>query len=111
MIARIWHGVSEPDHADAYEQMLKPEPLPGLGQVPGYKGSCVLLGALTTEKLNLLTILLFDSLESIRAVTGEDYEAAVVPEERRLHLKRWDPKASHYEVASVHGLPDLLRSL
>ena len=31
MIARVWHGYTTAGHADAYEAMLKPEPLPGLG--------------------------------------------------------------------------------
>jgi hypothetical protein len=25
MIARVWHGRTKPEHADAYESMLKPE--------------------------------------------------------------------------------------
>jgi len=41
---------------------------------------------------------------SIRAVTGPDAETAVVPEERRKYLTRYDAKSAHYEVASVHGL-------
>jgi hypothetical protein len=28
MIARIWHGYTKPENADAYEAMLKPEVLP-----------------------------------------------------------------------------------
>ena len=38
MIARIWHGYTRPEHADAYEAMLKPELLPGVSKVKGYKG-------------------------------------------------------------------------
>jgi len=33
MIARIWGGYTRPEHADAYESMLKPELLPGIGKV------------------------------------------------------------------------------
>ena len=35
-----------------------------------------------------MTILLFDSLDDIKAITGPDFETAVVPEERRRHLTR-----------------------
>jgi hypothetical protein len=48
--------------------------------------------------------MLWDSIESLRAVTGPDYETAVIPEERRQHLARYDAKASHYEVVSTHQL-------
>ena len=42
MIARIWHGYTKPEHADAYEAMLKPELLPGIGKVKGYQSSYLL---------------------------------------------------------------------
>jgi len=32
MIARVWHGYTKPEHADAYEAMLKPELLPGISK-------------------------------------------------------------------------------
>jgi hypothetical protein len=56
-------------------------------------------------EVEFIPILLWDSLDAIRAVAGEDYETAIVPEERRKHLARFEAKASHYEVASRHGLP------
>jgi heme-degrading monooxygenase HmoA len=104
MIARVWHGYTMPEHADEYEARLKPEPLPGLGKGKGYRGSYVLRRNAGAE-VEFITILLWDSLDAIRAVAGEDYETAIVPEERRKHLARFDAKASHYEVASRHGLP------
>ena len=44
----------------------------------------------------------WDTLDDVRAVAGPEYETAVVPEERRKFLSRYDPKAAHFEVASVH---------
>jgi hypothetical protein len=32
MIARIWHGYTKLEHADAYEAMLKSELLPGISK-------------------------------------------------------------------------------
>ena len=103
MIARVWHGYTKPEHADSYEAMLKPEPLPGLSRIAGYKGSYVLRRQADAE-IEFITILLWDSIDAIRAVTGPDYETAVVPEERRKFLKRWDAKSVHYEIASTHLL-------
>ena len=42
MIARIWHGYTKPEHADAYEAMLKPELLPGISEAAGFRGSYLL---------------------------------------------------------------------
>lgn len=103
MIARVWHGYTKPEHADAYESMLKPELLPGIGKSQGYRGS-YLLRRPVGEEVEFITILLWDSVDDIRAVAGEDYQVAVIPEARRQYLSRWDARASHYEIAATHGL-------
>ena len=105
MIARVWHGYTEPERDDAYEAMLKPELLPGVSKVKGYKGSYLLRRNLENE-VEFITIMLWESLDAIRNAAGHaDYETAIIPEERRKYLVRFDAKASHYEVASRHGLP------
>jgi heme-degrading monooxygenase HmoA len=101
MIARVWHGFTKPEHADAYESMLKPELLPGLSKIKGYQGSYFFRRTAGAE-IEFITIILWDSLDAVRAVTGPDYETAVIPEERRQYLSRYDPKAAHYEVVSSH---------
>ena len=103
MIARIWHGYTQPEYADAYEGMLKPELLPGISKVKGYKGS-YLLRRTTGNEIEFITIMLWESIDAIRAVAGADYETAVVPEERRKYLAHYDPKSTHYEVVSTHQL-------
>jgi heme-degrading monooxygenase HmoA len=103
MIARVWHGYTLPQHADAYEAMLKPELLPGVGKVQGYCGSYLLRRDLGGE-VEFITVMLWNSIDDIRAVAGPDFETAVVPEERRKYLTRYDAKSAHYEIASTHGL-------
>ena len=106
MIARIWHGYTRPEHADAYESMLKPELLPGISKVKGYRGSYLLRRDAGAE-IEFVTIMLWDSVDAIRAVAGPDYETAVIPEERRKYLSRCDPKSLHYEIAATHAPGDL----
>jgi heme-degrading monooxygenase HmoA len=103
MIARVWHGYTKPENADAYEGMLKPELLPGISTKKGYIGSYLLRRDIGGET-EFITIMLWDSIESIRAAAGNDYETAIIPEERRGYLSRYDDKSSHYEITSVHGL-------
>lgn len=102
MIARIWRGYSTPAHADTYEAMLKPELLPGLSRKRGFRGS-YLLRRDAGDEVEFLTIILWESLDDVRAAAGVDYEAAIVPEERRPYLTRWDEKAAHYEIASLQA--------
>ena len=106
MIARVWHGSTKPEHADAYESMLKPELLPGISKVKGYRGSYLLRRNVGAE-VEFITILLFDSLDDVRAVAGPDYETSIIPEERRRYLSKHDEKAAHYEVAATNGIPGL----
>jgi heme-degrading monooxygenase HmoA len=100
MIARMWRGYTESEHAAAYESMLKPELLPGISKVPGYRGS-YLLRREAGDEVEFITIILWDSIDAIRAVAGADYETAVIPDERRKYLSRYDAKAAHYEIAST----------
>ena len=107
MIARVWHGYTTPENADGYEAMLKPELLPGISRKKGYRGSYLLRREHEAE-VEFITILLWDSLDDIRAATaGHDYEDAVIPLERRQFLSRWDARASHYTITATHGLNHL----
>ena len=85
--------------------MLKPELLPGIGQVKGYRGS-YLLRRNTGDEVEFITMMLWDSIASIRAAVGDDYETSIVPQERGRYLKRHDAKSAHYEIVSTHNLPD-----
>lgn len=106
MIARVWHGYTKPENADAYEALLKPELLPGISIATGYIGSYLLRRDVGGE-VEFITIMFWDSIEVLRAVAGPDYETAIIPEERRKYLSRYDPKSAHYEIASTHGSGDL----
>jgi len=97
MIARIWHGSTKPENADAYESMLKPELLPGLSQVAGFRGS-YLLRRPNGGEVEFITIILWESLEALKAFAGPEYEVSIIPEERRRYLCRHDDRAAHYEV-------------
>ena len=100
MIARIWRGWTTPENADSYELHLKPELLPGLSKVPGFAGSR-LLRRTVADEVEFVTIIFWDSLDAVRAVAGPDYEAAVIPDQRKKYLKRYDAKAAHYEIVST----------
>jgi Uncharacterized enzyme involved in biosynthesis of extracellular polysaccharides len=104
MIARVWHGWTTPESAGSYESHLKPELLPGLSKVKGFAGSR-LLRRTVNDEVEFITIIFWDSLESVRAAAGPDYETAVIPEERKKYLKRYDAKAAHYEVVATQEAP------
>jgi heme-degrading monooxygenase HmoA len=99
MIERIWHGWTTKANADAYEQLLKIEIFVGIGnrRMSGYRG-IRLLRRNVGDEVEFVTIMRFDSLESVREFAGKDYEAAIVPRQARALLSRFDERSQHYEV-------------
>lgn len=99
MIARIWHGWTTPQNADAYEALLKQEIFIGIRnrQIAGYRGIQLFRRSLGKE-VEFVTIMLFESLEAVRIFAGEDYEVAVVPPKARKLLAHFDERSQHYEV-------------
>jgi len=97
VIARVWHGWTKPEDAEGYEAHLRPELLPGLSRMKGFKGS-YLMRRLVGDEVEFVTMIFWESLEDLRAVAGANYETAIIPEERKRYLKRFDMKAAHYEV-------------
>src|SRR5260370_28678715 len=87
VIARIWRGWTTREDADGYEGHLKPELLPGLSKVEGFCGS-YLLRRVEGEGVVFVTLILWDSIEAVREMSGDDYERAGIIEERKKLLIR-----------------------
>ena len=99
MIVRWWRGwVATQANADAYEELLKTTILPWVAEHAGHRGS-YLVRRDVEDGVEFATLTLWDSLDSVRAFAGDDYEVAVVPEQARAVLSRWDERSAHYEVA------------
>lgn len=99
MIARIWRGWTTPQNAAAYQEIVSTKVLPGIAarDLAGYHGAYLLRRELDDE-VEFTTIMLFDSLDHVRAFAGEDYEAAYVPPEARAVLARFDARSAHHET-------------
>ncbi|MEM1178197.1 MAG: antibiotic biosynthesis monooxygenase [Acidobacteriota bacterium] len=98
-IKRIWHGWTTPQRAGDYLDVLRGQVIPGIEakQIPGYRG-LELLRRDHPDEVEFITIMHFDSLESVMAFQGEDYARSHVPAVARAVLSRWDERAQHYEV-------------
>ena len=97
MIARLWHGWTTHNNADAYENLLRSEVLPGIHRISGFKGA-YLLRREAGDEIEFVIVTLFDSLDAVRAFAGADYEVAVVPPEARKLLSHFDARSVHYET-------------
>ena len=99
MIARIWHGWTTPQNADGYETLLKQEIFVGIQnrRIRGFK-DIQLLRRKINHEVEFITIMTFESLDAVREFAGEDYEVAVVPENARKLLSRFDERSQHYDI-------------
>jgi heme-degrading monooxygenase HmoA len=99
MICRIWHGYTTDNNAETYENLLKEEIFVGIKNrnINGYRGIQLLRRQLDLET-EFITIMWFDSLDSIKEFAGNDYEKAVVPDKAQKVLAHFDQKSQHYGV-------------
>ncbi len=99
MICRLWRGWTRPEAAEAYEAVVRGQVIPGIESraLPGFRHIDLLRRDLG-EEVEFATLMWFDSLEAIRAFTGEDYEVSHVPDAARRVLARFDLRAAHFEV-------------
>jgi antibiotic biosynthesis monooxygenase (ABM) superfamily enzyme len=99
MIARIWHGYTSLQNADAYESLLKEEIFVAIENknIKGYKG-IQLLRRNSGEEVEFTTIMWFDDIESVKQFAGENYEKAYIPASAGKILLRFDATSAHSEV-------------
>lgn len=97
IIARLWHGMTTVENASQYEELLRSEILPGIHRVEGYRGA-YLLRREVPEGAEFVTLTLFESMDAVRRFAGDDLEKAVVPEQARRLLARFDSRSVHYSV-------------
>ena len=100
MIARVWRGATRVEDAEDYAAYVEQTGLASARALAGNRGTLV-LRRVDGDRAEFETILLFDSLDDIRAFAGDDLETAVFyPEDDRFLIER-EPLARHYEV-DVH---------
>lgn len=100
MIARVWRGATLAENGDAYAAYLEESGMRAARGLEGSRGTLVLRRE-RAGYTEFETILLFDSMDDVRAFAGDDLEVAVFfPEDDRYLVER-DLEVRHFE-ADVH---------
>jgi heme-degrading monooxygenase HmoA len=97
MIGRTWHGAVPASKADEYHEYLNKTGIPEYKATPGNKGVFV-LKRIEGDVAHFLLLTLWDSIESIKAFAGEDYEKAKYYPEDEAFLLELEPTVTHYAV-------------
>jgi heme-degrading monooxygenase HmoA len=98
-VVRIWGGYGTQEGVDRYcREHFVNSVLPHLRSIAGFVEAKVLTRAGQGET-ELLVATTWDSIESVKAFAGADYERAVVEPDVRGLLHRFDDRVSHFTVA------------
>src|SRR5262249_48137019 len=99
MICRLWRGWTTKDNADAYERIVRGQVIPGIEarHIPGFR-SIDLIRRQRDHDVEFVTLMWFETLDSVKAFMGEDYEAAHVPAHAQAVLADFDRRSAHYKV-------------
>jgi hypothetical protein len=128
VIERLWRGWTAPADADAYEDLLREELLPGaVDDVDGCVGYALSRrrpedtradedDTRADEEVEFRTRIRFESMDAVRAFAGDDdapddatddalapHERAHVPPAARALLVRWEDRATHYDLRVERG--------
>ena len=99
-IMRVWHGWTAPENADAYEEMLRTEILPGIHRIEGYAGA-FLLRRDDGDEVEFITITTWDSWEAIERFAGAGRTGSVIYPKAHDLLTRFDEQSTHYAATWV----------
>jgi heme-degrading monooxygenase HmoA len=97
VIARIWRGWTRSWDADAYAEHLRQTAIPQGREAPGNLG-VYLLRRGDGDRTEFAVITLWQSLDAIRAVAGEDIEQPVSSPHDDAFLTGPPAAISHYQV-------------
>ena len=102
MIARLWHGRTAADQADAYLAFLEERAIPDYRSIPGNRGAYV-LRRMDGDVAHFLTLSLWESMGAIEAFAGANVsKAKYYPEDARFLLE-FEPEVRHYEWSDGDG--------
>ena len=98
MIVRTWMAYAKPDNARAYRDHLTAHVIPKLQKTKGFLGLELCI-AQNRERVELLVISRWESMDAIKAFAGPNPERAVVDPAAKNVLEEYDDVVFHYEVA------------
>lgn len=100
-VARLWHGWTTVENADAYRAVAEGEVFPAIMErrIPGLVSAHLMRADDVVDgEVEFTTIIWFESLDSVKNFMGDDYRNAHLPENAKAVLKRFDSEAKHFHV-------------
>ena len=99
MICRLWRGWTTTGNAGAYERIVRGEVIPGIEarRIPGFR-SIDLVRRERDHDVEFMTLMWFDTLDSVKEFMGEDYSTTA--------SSRCEPPRRRCPAGCADGCPD-----
>jgi len=97
MIARIWHGRTPADKADAYLEYVKKTGIVEYRAVEGNRGQYI-LRKFDANIADFTVLTFWESMDAVRAFAGPEPEKAVYYPEDEVFLLELEDEVAHYDV-------------
>ncbi|GAA4904288.1 heme-degrading monooxygenase HmoA [Nonomuraea thailandensis] len=97
MIARTWRGWTRASDADAYVDYLYETGMDAYRRTPGNRGA-YLMRREDGDRTEFVTLTFWDSLDSVKAFAGQQYENAVFYDLDDRYLVDRETHTLHYQV-------------
>jgi heme-degrading monooxygenase HmoA len=106
MICRLWRGWATHQNADAYERIVREQVIPGIEarRIPGFR-SIDLARRERERDVEFMTLIWSDSLDAVKAFTGDDHQVAHGPAQAQAVLADFGKRAAHYQVLDRRDQP------
>ena len=106
MIARTWRGWTSAADADRYVEYLHQTGVKEYRETPGNRGVFMLRRAVD-DRAEFVLLTLWDSMDAVRAFSGDDERVAVFYPEDDAFLVERERHADHFEVlVAPEGIAD-----
>ena len=102
MISRQWRGLAKTARAQDYVEHLRTDTFPLLRKFPGFVDASILRRDVE-HGVEFLVVTRWGSLEAIRNFSGDDVDAAVVPDKVQQMMIEYDSRVRHYEIVHTEG--------
>ena len=103
-IVRLWRAEALPDRIPDYLEHFEAQVAPRLLGTRGFLGARIVQRGVSAG-VELLVATFWESIEALRAFTGDDVSSAVVHPTARAALLRVDDRAMNYEVVRTLTVP------
>lgn len=97
MVLRMWKARATDRQAAAYIEYAMNKVFPKIRALEGYRGE-YLLRREVGNRVELVVLTLWDSMEAVRRFAGAETNKAVVEPEARAVLSSFDELVTHFEV-------------